>query len=145
MAEVTRIALKALEKLGGPRVVLAAIPGGIDRLAREAGVSEGRVSQVLRQERLPRSWAELIAGLTDCTIQEVYLQLGQAPVGSPLGPLFDAEGAVSKAAVVLPSPDLRADSTGSAGTENLPVGYSDVPPGVRRRVAASEVESAQEP
>lgn len=91
MPPVTRIALRALEKLGGPRVLLAAVPGGIAHLARVAGVSEGRVSQVLRQEPLPRAWAELIAGVAGFSVPEVYVQLGQAPVGSPLGPLFDSE------------------------------------------------------
>lgn len=97
MPPVTRIAAKALERLGGPRVILAAIPGGIGRLARAGGVSEGRVSQLLRQRRLPRAWAELIAQLAECTVAEVYTQLGQAPEGSPLGPLFDTSGEVSSA------------------------------------------------
>ena len=57
MPPVTTIALKALDRLSGPKIVLAAIPGGIQALAREAGVSPGRVSQVLRKNPLPRDWA----------------------------------------------------------------------------------------
>ncbi len=85
---MTRLALIAIDRLGGPRVLLAAA-GGIDTLARTAGVSRGRVSQVLRQDPLPRRWAQIIAGLTGCSEREVYEQLGQEPVGSPLGPLFE--------------------------------------------------------
>jgi hypothetical protein len=98
MTPVTSIARRALENLGGPRIVLAAIPGGIRALSREAGVSQGRVSQVLRQHPLPRSWANLIAELIGCSEWEVYEQLGQKPVGSPLGPLFDE----------LSSPDVQS-------------------------------------
>ena len=105
MPPVTRIALKALEMLGGPRVLLAAVPGGIGRLAKAAGVSEGRVSQVLRQEHLPRSWADLIASLSGFTVSEIYVQLGQTPVGSPLGPLFDESvGTQPDGGAPLPSP-----------------------------------------
>lgn len=90
MPPVTRIAIRALDRLGGPRIVLAAIPGGIATVAREAGVSAGRVSQVLRQKPLPRVWAELLARLAGCSEWEVYEQLGQRPAGFPLEPLFDA-------------------------------------------------------
>jgi hypothetical protein len=90
MPPITRIAVKALDNLGGPRVLLAAVPGGIKRLAQEAGVSAGRVSQVLRQNPLPVEWASLIADLIGCSTWEVYEQLGQRSPSSPLGPLFDA-------------------------------------------------------
>ena len=63
MAAVTRIALQALDQMGGPRIVLAAIPGGSRVVAQEAGVSAGRVSQVLRQDKLPWSWAQILARL----------------------------------------------------------------------------------
>ncbi len=76
MAAITRIATKALDSLGGPKIILAAIPGGIGTLAREGGVSPGRVSQILRQNPLRSEW-------------EVYEQLGQRPPVSPFGPLFD--------------------------------------------------------
>lgn len=89
MPPVTRVAIKAIHQLGGPRVVVAAIPGGAKRLAQAAGVSPGRVSQVLRGDQLPPRWAQMIAGLIGCTEREVYEQLGQEPVGSPMGPLFD--------------------------------------------------------
>jgi len=81
--------MRALERLGGPRIVLAAIPGGIAAVAREAGVSQGRVSQVLRQNPLPQEWARSLAQLASCSEWEVYEQLGQRPPVSPLGPLFD--------------------------------------------------------
>lgn len=89
MLPISRIALKALENLGGPRVLLAAVPGGVKALAQEAGVSRSRVSQVLRQEPLPREWAALIAEKIGCSEWEVYEQLGQRYQSSPLGPLFD--------------------------------------------------------
>jgi hypothetical protein len=89
MPPITRIALLALERQGGPRIVLAAIPGGIAALARAADVTPGRASQVLRSNPLPRRWAQLIADLIGCTTWEVYEQLGQRPIGSPYGPLFD--------------------------------------------------------
>ena len=89
MAPVTTIALKALEQLGGPRTVLAAVPGGLKALAAAGGVSPSRVSQVLRQQPLPRDWAELMAQMIGCRTVEVYQQLGQIPPVSPLGPLFD--------------------------------------------------------
>ena len=89
MPPFTRIAMRALERLGGPRIVLAAIPGGIGAVAREAGVTQGRVSQVLRQTPLPQAWARLIAQLASCSEWEVYEQLGQRPPVSPFGPLFD--------------------------------------------------------
>lgn len=89
MTPVTRLAIKALERLGGPRIVLAAIPGGIGAVAREAGVSPGRVSQVLRQDPIPREWARLLAEMAGCTEWEVYEQLGQRAPVSPFGPLFD--------------------------------------------------------
>lgn len=95
MLPVTRIALKALQNLGGPRVLLAAVPGGIKALALEAGVSPGRVSQVLRQEPLPREWASLIAEKIGCSEAEVYEQLGQSFPGSPLDLLFDSPAASS--------------------------------------------------
>jgi hypothetical protein len=89
MPPITRIALKALESLGGPRVLLAAVPGGIRALADQAGVSTGRVSQVLRQDPLPREWALRVAEMIGCSEWEVYEQLGQRCPSSPLGPLFD--------------------------------------------------------
>src|SRR5438132_278192 len=89
MPPVTSIAVKALENLGGPRIILAAVPGGIYVVAQEAGVSPSRVSQVLRMNPLPREWARLIAQLVGCSEWEVYQQLGQRPVASPYGPLFD--------------------------------------------------------
>jgi hypothetical protein len=89
MPPITRIALMALESMGGPRVILAAVPGGIKALANEAGVSQGRVSQVLRQNPLPPDWAKLVAALIGCSEWEVYQQLGQRCPRSPLGPLFD--------------------------------------------------------
>lgn len=96
MAPVTRVALKALEQLGGPRIVLAAVPGGAKAVAAAAGVSRSRVSQVLREEPLPREWAQLLAQLIGCSEIEIYQQLGQQPPISPYGPLFDAaRGAAS--------------------------------------------------
>ena len=89
MAPVTTVALKALEQLGGPRIVVSAVPGGNKALAAAGGVSPSRVSQVLRQDPLPREWAELAAQMIGCTTVEVYQQLGQEPPVSPLGPLFD--------------------------------------------------------
>lgn len=90
MPPITRIALKALDRLGGPRTILAAVPGGIRAVAKEAGVSPGRVSQVLRRDPLPRKWASLLAELIGCSEWEVYQHLGQRPPTSPYGPLFDA-------------------------------------------------------
>ena len=92
MAPITAIAVKALERLGGPRIVLAAVPGGIRAVAQEAGVSQSRVSQVLRQNPFPSQWAALLAELIGCTEWEVYQQLGQQPLPSPYGPLFDTPG-----------------------------------------------------
>ena len=89
MPPVTRIAVRALERLGGPRIILAAVPGGIHAIAREARVTPSRVSQVLRKNPLPRQWAHLLAQMAGCSEWEVYEQLGQRPLGSPLGPLFD--------------------------------------------------------
>lgn len=89
MPPLTRIAEKALENLGRPRVLIAAVPGGVKEIARAANVSPGRVSQVLRQEPLPREWAALLAEKIGCSEWEVYEQLGQASPSSPLGPLFD--------------------------------------------------------
>ena len=77
MAAITRVALRALDQMGGPRIVLAAVPGGARAVAREAGVSPGRVSQVLRQNPLPWDWAQLLARLLGCREWEVYEQLGQ--------------------------------------------------------------------
>ena len=77
MSAFTSISIHALEELGGPRVILAAIPGGSKTLASEAGVSQSRVSQVLRNENLPWEWAQLIARLVPCSEWEVYAQLGQ--------------------------------------------------------------------
>lgn len=77
MPSFTRISLRALEQLGGPRIILAAIPGGARTLAEEAGVSQSRVSQVLRQSPLPWEWAQLIARLIPCNEWEVYAQLDQ--------------------------------------------------------------------
>ena len=77
MATITRIALKALDHLPGPRIVLAAVPGGSKAVASAAGVSVGRVSQVLRQNPLPWEWAQLLARLTSCSEWEIYEQLGQ--------------------------------------------------------------------
>lgn len=104
MAPLTRVALRALEHLGGPRIVIAAVPGGIKRIATEAGVSPSRVSQVLRQDPLPREWAQLLAALIDCSEWEVYQQLGQPPRGSPYGPLFDD------------LPSIREESVGTSTT-----------------------------
>jgi hypothetical protein len=89
MPPITRIALIALDNLGGPRILLAAVPGGIRALADAGGVSTGRVSQVLRQDPLPREWAQRVAEMIGCTEWEVYEQLGQRCPTSPLGPLFD--------------------------------------------------------
>ena len=89
MPPVTRLAIRALDRLGGPRIVLAAIPGGIKVVAAEARVSAGRVSQVLRLNPLPTEWARLLAQLADCSEWEIYEQLGQRPVASQYGPLFD--------------------------------------------------------
>jgi len=89
MPPVTRLAIKALERLGGPRIILAAIPGGIKSVAKEAGVSSGRVSQVLRANPLSGDWARLLAQLSGCSEWEVYEQLGQRPGGSEFGPLFE--------------------------------------------------------
>lgn len=90
MPPITTIAVKALENLGGPRTVLAAVPGGIAAVAREAGVTPGRVSQILRRNPLPREWAALLAQMIGCSEWEIYQQLGQEPPGSPYGPLFDS-------------------------------------------------------
>ncbi len=78
MPAFTRISIKALNELGGPRIILAAIPGGARVLAERAGVSQSRVSQILRQEALPWEWAHLIASLIPCQEWEVYAQLGQS-------------------------------------------------------------------
>src|SRR6266571_108228 len=86
---ITSLALRALDRLGPSKIILAAIPGGIRTVAGEARVSAGRVSQVLRQNPLPRRWARLLAALAECSEWEVYEQLGQRPPVSPLGPLFD--------------------------------------------------------
>src|SRR2546428_5973609 len=86
---LTRLPLRALKRLDPSKIILAAIPGGIRAVAREAGVSTGRVSQVLRQNPLPAAWARLLAGLGGCSEWEVYEQLGQRPPVSPFGPLFD--------------------------------------------------------
>jgi len=91
MPPVTRIALKALDQLGGPRIVIAAVPGGIRAVAGEAGLSQGRVSQILRKDPLPFDWASLLAGMIGCSEWEVYQQLEQQPPTSPHGPLFDVE------------------------------------------------------
>lgn len=88
MPPFTRLALRALNSMGGPRIVLAAVPGGIEALAKAAHVGKSRVSQVLRQNPLPPNWAHLIAELANCSEWEVYEQLGQRPGGSELGPLF---------------------------------------------------------
>ena len=77
MPAFTRISIKALDELGGPRIVLAAIPGGARALAERAGVSQSRVSQILRQDPLPWDWAQMIASLIPCQEWEVYAQLGQ--------------------------------------------------------------------
>ena len=77
MSPVTRIALQALHRMGGPKTVIAAIPGGSKALAVAAGVSPGRVSQVLRLNPLPWEWAQLLARLIGCSEWEVYEQLGQ--------------------------------------------------------------------
>ena len=89
MPPVTRIAIQALELMGAPKILLSAVPGGIQAVANEAGVTPGRVSQVLRKDPLPRRWAQLLAQLIGCTESEVYQQVGQHPPVSPLGPLFD--------------------------------------------------------
>jgi len=77
MAAITRVAIKALDQMGGPRIVLAAIPGGAKTVSEAAGVSASRVSQVLRRDPLPWEWAQLLAELAGCTVWEVYEQLGQ--------------------------------------------------------------------
>ena len=77
MAAITRVALNALHRMGGPRIVLAAVPGGSKAVAEAAGVSVGRVSQVLRQNPLPWEWAQLLAQLVGCSEWELYEQLGQ--------------------------------------------------------------------
>jgi hypothetical protein len=81
MPAFTRISIKALDELGGPRIVLAAIPGGARALAQRAGVSQSRVSQILRQDPLPWDWAQMIASLIPCQEWEVYAQLGQSVSG----------------------------------------------------------------
>lgn len=63
--------------MGGPRIVIAAIPGGSKAIAKAAGVSPGRVSQVLRRNPLPWDWAQLLARLAGCSEWEIYEQLGQ--------------------------------------------------------------------
>jgi hypothetical protein len=92
MPPVTKLTLRALDALGGPRIVLAAIPGGIRAVAHEAGVSTGRVSQVLRMNPLPVEWARRFSQMAGCSEWEVYEQLGQRHPGSDLGPLFDVSG-----------------------------------------------------
>ena len=77
MAAITRVALKALDQMGGPRIVLAAIPGGAKAVAAETQVSPARVSQVLRQDPLPWEWALILARLSGCREWEIYEQLGQ--------------------------------------------------------------------
>ena len=89
MPPVTTIALRALENMSGPRIVLKAVPGGIEAVAPEPRVSKGRVSQVLRKKPLPPAWAELLASMIGCTECEVYQQLEQRVPASKLGPLFD--------------------------------------------------------
>jgi len=88
MTAITRIAIQALDRLGGPRIVVAAIPGGSKAIAQAAGVSAGRVSQVLRQEPLPWDWAQLLAELAGCSEWEIYEQLGQR-VSCPVTPSRD--------------------------------------------------------
>jgi hypothetical protein len=105
MPPITRIALIALERQGGAKTVLAAIPGGIGAVARAANVTPGRVSQVLRQNPLSLRWAQLLADLIGCTSWEVYEQLGQRQQGSPYGPLFD------NAPPALNEPALESSST----------------------------------
>ena len=78
MPAFTRISIQALEELGGPRIILSAIPGGARSLANKAGVTQSRVSQVLRQDPLPWEWAQLIAEMIPCLEWEVYAQLGQS-------------------------------------------------------------------
>lgn len=78
MTGFTRISLRALEELGGPRIILSAIPGGARTLANKAGVTQSRVSQVLRLNPLPWEWAQLIAEMIPCLEWEVYAQLGQS-------------------------------------------------------------------
>ena len=105
MAAITRIALLAIERLSGPRVILSAVPGGVKAVAKAAGVTSGRVSQVLRLDPLPYQWAVLLSELIGCTTWEVYQQLGQKPQGSPLGPLFD--------------PGARESGTGRVGQSEI--------------------------
>jgi hypothetical protein len=76
---LTRLALRALQRLEPSKIILAAIPGGIRAVAQEAGVTTGRVSQVLRKKALPAKWARRLADLAGCTEREVYEQLGQRP------------------------------------------------------------------
>jgi len=100
MAPITRIALQALDRIGGPRIVLASIPGGAKAVAKAAGVSPGRVSQVLRQNPLPWEWAQLLARLAGCSEWEVYEQLGQrvsaavTPESNPFRPEGEESHAV---------------------------------------------------
>jgi transcriptional regulator with XRE-family HTH domain len=77
MAAITQVAIRALDRMGGPRVILAAIPGGSRAVAEAAGVSPARVSQVLRSVPLSWEWAEILARLADCSEWEIYEQLGQ--------------------------------------------------------------------
>ena len=81
MPAFTRISIQALEELGGPRIILSAIPGGARALADKAGVSQSRVSQVLRLDPLPWDWAQLISEMIPCLEWEVYAQLGQSVSG----------------------------------------------------------------
>ena len=93
MPPVTTIALRALDNMDGPRIILKAVPGGSSAVAKEAGVSKGRVSQVLRKDPLPIEWAQLLAAMIGCSEWEVYQQLGQRAPTSQFGPLFDRESA----------------------------------------------------
>ena len=82
---VTKIERKALNRLGAVRILLAAVPGGIKALAEAFGVSPSRVSQVLRENPLPREWAEVAAELIGCGPAEVYRQLDRKPLASHFG------------------------------------------------------------
>jgi hypothetical protein len=88
---LTRLALRALQRIGPSKIVLAAIPGGIRAVADDAGVTAGRVSQVLRQDPLPREWATRLAKLSGCSEWDVYHQLGQQPPTIPTGSRRDSE------------------------------------------------------
>ena len=121
MAAITRIATKALDSLGGPKIILAAIPGGIGTLAREGGVSPGRVSQILRQNPLRTEWAQLIAHLIGCSEWEVYEQLGLCAPGGAESLVHDRITWLGSKLPVNPSGGLtaRGHPTGATGAAQV--------------------------